>query len=250
MAGSHNRRRRASSVVPGPVCPDDDDGRPATAVVASSEEASTPLAMLLSAWQGTGSVAAFERLVAAARAVAEPVAVGTLRRRGIRDPLAIDEAIALVLDHLRRLACDPGVSRPVMPFEPRPADSAGPPTDSGLAYIVCLARRRALDVARHRLRQARRAVVFSQLEPSDSRWLHDHGAAATPAPGADPFPADLLSRLHETLPHLPSRERLVVELLLAGKSQTVIAHLLDVCEGTVSRLRTKAVASLRLLLAE
>jgi DNA-directed RNA polymerase specialized sigma subunit len=37
----------------------------------------------------------------------------------------------------------------------------------------------------------------------------------------------------------------VVELLLAGKNQALIAHVLDVCEGTVSRLRTRAIAELR-----
>jgi DNA-directed RNA polymerase specialized sigma subunit len=43
---------------------------------------------------------------------------------------------------------------------------------------------------------------------------------------------------------------MVIELLLEGKSQAVISHALDVCEGTVSRLRTRAIASLRSLMAE
>ena len=44
------------------------------------------------------------------------------------------------------------------------------------------------------------------------------------------------------------RQRLVVELLLEGKSQALIAHVLGVNEGTVSRLRARAIASLRRIL--
>ena len=39
-------------------------------------------------------------------------------------------------------------------------------------------------------------------------------------------------------------------MLLDGKSQTVIAHVLGVCEGTVSRVRSRAVAKLRGLMDE
>ena len=62
--------------------------------------------------------------------------------------------------------------------------------------------------------------------------------------------ADLCLRLHDAIPHLPPRERLVMELLLEGKNQATVAHVLDVCEGTVSRLRMRAIAMLRDLMAE
>ena len=62
--------------------------------------------------------------------------------------------------------------------------------------------------------------------------------------------AELCLRLHDAIPHLPNRERLVMELLLEGKTQATIAHVLDVCEGTVSRLRMRAIATLRDLMAE
>ncbi len=62
--------------------------------------------------------------------------------------------------------------------------------------------------------------------------------------------ADVCLRLHNAIPCLPPRERLVMELLLEGKNQATIAHVLDVCEGTVSRLRIRAVATLRDLMAE
>jgi DNA-directed RNA polymerase specialized sigma subunit len=41
-----------------------------------------------------------------------------------------------------------------------------------------------------------------------------------------------------------------MELLLEGKNQATVAHVLDVCEGTVSRLRMRAIATLRDLMAE
>ena len=41
-----------------------------------------------------------------------------------------------------------------------------------------------------------------------------------------------------------------MELLLEGKNQATIAHVLDVCEGTVSRIRMRAIATLRDRLAE
>ena len=37
---------------------------------------------------------------------------------------------------------------------------------------------------------------------------------------------------------------------LEGKSQAAVSHVLDVCEGTVSRLRMRAIAMLRDLLTE
>ena len=63
-------------------------------------------------------------------------------------------------------------------------------------------------------------------------------------------PAGLCDRLREAVERLPARERLVAELLLEGKSQATIAHVLDVCEGTVSRLRSRAVGLLKELLGD
>ena len=63
-------------------------------------------------------------------------------------------------------------------------------------------------------------------------------------------PGDLCTQLHEAIGMLPPRKRMVIELLLEGKSQAVISHMIGVCEGTVSRLRWRATAQLRALLAE
>ena len=60
--------------------------------------------------------------------------------------------------------------------------------------------------------------------------------------------AAMCCRLHDAIQFLEPRERTVIEMLLDGKPQVVIAHAIDVSEGTVSRLRSKALAALRLLL--
>jgi DNA-directed RNA polymerase specialized sigma subunit len=42
----------------------------------------------------------------------------------------------------------------------------------------------------------------------------------------------------------------VIGLLLEGKNQAVIAHVIGVCEGTVSRIRRRAIDRLRALLED
>ena len=120
--------------------------------------------------------------------------------------------------------------------------------DSGEAYVVWLTRERAADVARSRRRQRHAAIFFSQLDKPAARCLRRCAAAADDAAAAGQ--ADLCGRLRDAISRLPPRERTVIELLLEGKTQTVIAHLLDVCEGTVSRIRSRALDTLRTLLAE
>ena len=57
-------------------------------------------------------------------------------------------------------------------------------------------------------------------------------------------------RLHEAIKKLEPRLRTVIDMLLDGKSQAVIAHVLNICEGTVSRLRCRAIEELQRLTAE
>lgn len=202
------------------------------------------LETLLLEWQATGAPQRLEDLVAVVRPLAETVAGETLRRHGIRDWFAVEEAVSLVLDHVRRLSgATPGDGR-VARFEPR-RGAVG--DDPGRRYITCLARDRGRDVARSRRRLSRRARAFSQLDASDCVRLHDHRSASDSE--AEPIDATLTA-LRVSLTALPSRERLLVELLLEGKSQAVIAHTLGVCEGTISRLRIRTIKTLRRLLAE
>jgi len=208
---------------------------------------SASITSTLLAWQATGKEACLERLWCMASPIAHRMITATLHRVGIHDPSAIDDAVSPVLDHLRRLPETSTSDRPVARFAPRtdPRYTCSL-ADPGLAFLVWLSRERAADVARSRRRRDKRVTVFSLVDQQIANRVH--ASAATGNDGA--ASADLCLRLHETIPHLPPRERLVVELLLDGKSQAVIAHVLDVCEGTVSRLRMRAIAMLRDLLAE
>lgn len=197
---------------------------------------------LLLAWQSTGDEQRLEDLVRMITPLLERVAAHTLRRLGIRDSSAIDDATALVFDHLRRLPRHASSERPVMPFaadRPRCHCERG---DAGIAYLHRLTHDRAIDVARARRRSARHATPFSELDGSAtiriSRWVA--------AEQADDATDDISSaRLEQSLDRLEPRLRTVIAMLLEGKSQVTIAHALGVCEGTVSRLRVRAIDHLR-----
>lgn len=206
------------------------------------------LERLLLSWQRTADAECFRALITAVAPLIERIAGTMLRRHGIHDPAAADEVLSLVLDHLRRL---PGVlrgDRAVAPFAPPPRELQPCASDPGEAYITWLVRDRAHDVARARRRQACHAKLFSQLDRDDSASL-EHSATDRAAADAQSL-EDLCGRLRDAVTQLPPRERSVIELLLAGRSQTSIADALRVCEGTISRLRSRAIAALRDLLAD
>ena len=207
------------------------------------------LSTLLLAWQSSGDDACLASLLAAARPLIERMALSTLRRHHVADPAAVDDAVSLVLDHLRRLPGSSAGERIVARFAARRSARDGEMADDvGQAYIIWLTRERALDVARSRRRLNRRTSCFSDLSADATRRLasRDEDGAAV---GASQAPlAAMCSRLHDAIRLLEPRERTVIEMLLDGKTQVVIAHAIDVCEGTVSRLRSKAIASLRLFL--
>jgi RNA polymerase sigma factor (sigma-70 family) len=150
----------------------------------------------------------------------------------VADRSAVDDVVSLVLDHLRRLPCGNAGERRVALFR---GDDAT--VGRGLAYVRLLARNRARDVARARHRRDRRARVFSMLDAMGWQAV----AAGRPV-------NDLHEQLLDAVAQLEPPLRQVVELLLEGKSQATIAHVLDVCEGTVSRMRKRAVDRLRALL--
>lgn len=206
------------------------------------------LERLLLAWQRTADAERFQALIMEVAPRIERIARVTLRRHGITDLSAADEVLSLVLDHLRRL---PGVSRgerAVAPFAPPPAELSPCASDAGEAYITWLVRDRAHDVARARRRQACHALLFSQLDRLDAASMEQ--SAIAPAEADVRSLDELCDRLRQAVEHLPPRERSVIELLLAGKSQAAIADTIHVCEGTVSRLRSRAIAALRDLLAD
>ena len=198
-------------------------------------------------WQATGEEPCLEQVWRIASPIGHRMITASLHRLGIFDPSAIDDALSLVLDHLRRLPETSTSDSLVAQFTPRVETHCTQGfADPGLAFIIWLSRKRAADVARAWRRRKRHATVFSLLDQQTTKRVH--ASAATSADEASS--AVLCLRLHEAIPHLPPRERLVIEMLLEGKSQEVIAHVLDVCAGTVSRLRARAIAMLRDRLAE
>jgi RNA polymerase sigma factor (sigma-70 family) len=209
--------------------------------------AATTVESLLLAWQSTGNEQRLEDLVHMITPLLERVAARTLHRLGVHDRSAIDDTTALVFDHLRRLPSQPSGERSVMPFAVNRPRYHSEPGDSGAAYLHRLTHDRAIDVVRARRRSARRARPISELGDtahiSVYRWTEVEAAD-----DMAPADADSASLRHE-LDRLEPRLRTVIAMLLEGKSQVAIAHELGVCEGTVSRLRVRAIDKLRRAMA-
>lgn len=197
---------------------------------------------LLCDWQTTANHESLEQLIRLATPGVMLVVGRVLWQHGIRDPGAVDDAIALVLNHLRRLPGvaegDPAVAR----FDP----ARGTAADHGQSYLHKLAHDRALDVARRRRREGRRMATFSSLDDVNGAAIPARMSAANNESGEGDESGDTAhGLLHEAVSGLEPREQTLVRLLLEGKSQAVIAHVLGVCEGTVSRLRGRVIAKLQ-----
>jgi len=208
------------------------------------------LGSLLLAWQSTGEHARFEALLAATRPVIERIALRTLRRNHVADPAAVDDAVSRTLDHLRRLPGHSTGERLVTPFVSPAGDGSQSSGDSGEAYVVWLTHERALDVVRSRRRIGRHVVCFSELSIATTRAMASRDEHAGVADDAAMTPSATGENLHGAIRLLDGTQRVVIELLLAGESQAVIARQLGICAGTVSRLRSKAIVAIRRLLAE
>jgi hypothetical protein len=210
-------------------------GSPSRAAVAPERPVSgAVVTALLMTWQTERHDDVFERLVGAVVPQATVVARGVLRQCGVHDPAAIDDALALVLDHLRRLPGPAAGERAVAPFVP--ADDA---SQRGVAFLHRLATDRARDVARAQRRRGRRCRCVPRVEAVADVAAAD-GAAAH---GAE----DARARVTAALELLPRRDRAVVTLLLTGHNQAAIARALGVCEGSVSRIRGRAIVRLQAL---
>jgi RNA polymerase sigma factor (sigma-70 family) len=199
---------------------------------------------LLLAWQETADEEHLQALVSVTRRLMERVALGILRRSGIADVSAVDDAVSLVLDHLRRLSCAPDRERRVASF--RPSATAGD-SDAGEAYLVWLTTERTRDVIRRRQRREQMAKPFSSLAYTSHQGMPWEAAAAES--GRAPPAEDRASRLEQVLIHLEPPLTTVIRMLLAGHSQKAIAEAMGVCEGTVSRQRARAIERLRGLLS-
>jgi RNA polymerase sigma factor (sigma-70 family) len=199
------------------------------------------LATLLCEWQATGSHAALEDLIRSAEPIVSVVIARVLGQRGIRDPAALDEALALVFNHLRRLP-GPAAGEPaVATFDP----GRGTAADHGSAFLKRLAHDRAIDIARRCRRQARRESTFSALDDAAVSRLQEPATVSTAGVADDEPDEQDEQLLARAVAGLDLREQQLVRLLLEGKSQAVIAHVLGVCEGTISRLRCRVIAKLQ-----
>ena len=203
---------------------------------------------LLLEWQSRADEQCLEDLVKMIMPLLERVAARTLQRLGIRDRSAIDDTTALVFDHLRRLPSQPPGERSVMPFAANRPHNRPEPGDSGAAYLHRLTHDRAIDVVRARRRRARHAAPVSEFggaaHISVYRWTEFDAADDMAAADAES------ASLHQEIDRLEPRLRTVIAMLLEGKSQVAIANTLGVCEGTVSRLRVRAIDHLRRALAK
>ena len=207
----------------------------------SRSDKSPSITTLLLEWQATADERHLESLLRMSSDLLWQTARKMLIRCGVADPAATDDAVALVLDHVRRL---PGVAaneRRVSQFRPRRSARG---TDPGQAYLVWLSKERARDIARRRRARARHVQPLSQVEPSGS---------LTPLQtlvGSSNINADDLIRLKQAIDGLKERQATVIRMLINGTNQARIAAKLNICEGTVSRLRNRAIARLRHLLTK
>jgi RNA polymerase sigma factor (sigma-70 family) len=195
----------------------------------------TILSALLVAWQAEASEAVFERLVVLIVPQVTAVARAVLRRCGVHDHASLDDALSLVLDHLRRLPGPRPGERAVAPFVPR--ENGARCAD---AFLYWLAADRARDVARARRRHARHCRTVPRVE-AVADVAADDGREVR---GLE----EARSLVRDAVAGLPPCERDVVTLLLEGRNQAVIAHVLGVCEGTVSRIRGRAILRLQALM--
>jgi RNA polymerase sigma factor (sigma-70 family) len=204
---------------------------PATGIITS----------LLLQWQQGGDDEALAQLVVVMMPAIRNAAGRMLRRHGIRDTSTVDDTLCLVLDNIRRLKPGPHVRSPLAAFVPDRSHAVDTAEhDAGMAWIQMLTRSRALDMIRMRRRRASHMRCFSELACCEIPGLTREDDA-TPTENVD----ERHCRLMEAIAQLEPRARLLIELLLEGKTQATAAHVLDVCEGTISRMLRRIVIDLR-----
>jgi len=203
---------------------------------------------LLLRWQDDRDQKAFEDLVASSRSLVTSVARRTLRGASLDPGSLIDDLVSLILDHLRRLpaqhhtgANTPTPERTVRPFQPDPRKP-----NAGRRYLVWLTQRRAKDIARRERRDQRRCRCYTASDPHQVRVAimqasSDQQAAARSQALQD----DCLAWIQEMLAFYDPADRLLMEMVLEGKTLGAIAHVLDCSKGTASRRRQRIEQSLR-----
>lgn len=202
---------------------------------------------LLLRWQDEQDEKAFEELVTTSRLLVASTARRALR--GVcRDGILMEEVVSLVLNHLRRLpfhhqavAHTLNGERTVRPFR---AILQKP--NAGSRYLVWLTQRRAMDIARRARRDQRGCRCFTASKPHHVAAAIMQAACDQQAvAGLQAVKDDRLEWIQKMFALLDPADRLLMEMVLEGKTLATIAHMLDCSEGTVSRRRQRIEQSLR-----
>jgi RNA polymerase sigma factor (sigma-70 family) len=190
------------------------------------------IASLLRDWQQHGRHPDFELLWRTVATTVRSTARTALAAAHIRDPDAVEDALSLVMDHLRRLPRG-GVTA----FD---AERCGDGT-AAQRYVRWLAKNRAADVARRRRRWPP-LINAGEIDSLMAKAAEEDALECQ----------ETTTTLQQAIATLDPRHQHVITLLLAGESQAQIARAIGVCEGTVTRLRQRAIIRLRaaLLAAE
>jgi len=204
-------------------------------------------AQLLLQWQDRQSDDALSELLRSARPLIEAVARQALHDVGVGANNFLDDTLSLVADHLRRLPRSPlpgaesqrdGSARKqprVMAFAPRPGQ-----TNSGRRFLTWLTRRRAAEVARRHRRRRHLAGSFSECNPDRlQKAVADAAFNQFADRESQQRQHERIDWLYSMLNRLEPHDRLLMELILEGKTLAVIAHVLGCCEGTVCRRRQR-----------
>lgn len=237
--------------------------RPASAFAAATEQIADTLrnappqtlvhvddafGRLLLRWQDEHDDKAFQELVATARLLVTSVAERSLRNVNRDDSFLIEEVVSLVLNHLRRLpfyhqavANTLAGERAVRPFRGIVHDP-----NAGRRYLVWLTRRRALDIARRAWRDQRHCRCYTASNPHQiAAAIMQASCDQQAAAGLRALQDDRLEWIQTMFALLDPADRLLMEMVLEGKTLATIAHMLDCSEGTVSRRRQRIEQSLR-----
>jgi RNA polymerase sigma factor (sigma-70 family) len=186
------------------------------------------LAHLLCEWQVSGDCDKFANLWAHAASLVRQSVRITLARAHIRDPASADDAVSLVMEHLRRLP-----SGEVTQYD-HERDATN--------YLRWLAAMRAGDVIRRRRRQSRR----------ERSWPEQWGFAPSVNEPEDAsqagWAAETILALKNAIAELDERSQDVLMSHFEGERQADTARRLGVCPGTVTRIRQRAVEKLRVAL--
>lgn len=190
---------------------------------------------LLESWQVDRQEQTFDELIHRVTRLVNTTSRQSLLRYNVRDLNAVDDVFSLVLDHLRRLAGCSNDELVVAAFDPLKyrcdcSNTTACKHDAGMAYVCWLARSRAADVARQRHRD-----TTASLCELDERHQ-------TPVDSQVVWRRETFDRV---LGLLDERSQQVLTLLADGHTQAEIAARLRVCEGTVSRIRSRGIQRAR-----